>query len=161
MHKCVSHCQFCAVLCLLIGCGTQPVGRVSDVRIPRNAFLFLIWVKVDPSAFLLCDLLWPTNFPFSWPIISHFPFTCFRYKTQRRVSFFSSVFLAHSVVQVDSGYVDEMRPQSVYSGMLFLVYVAIGNLLCSISFSSLKMYWLLFVCRLEESKYHVGWSTFM
>ncbi len=84
--------------------------RQTAVKILRCAFLFLIWVKVDPSAFLFCDLLWPTNFPFSWPIISHFPFTCFRYKTQRRVSFFSSVFLAHSVVQVDSGYVDEMRP---------------------------------------------------
>jgi hypothetical protein len=26
----------------------------------------LIWVKVDPIAFLFCDLLWPTYFPFSW-----------------------------------------------------------------------------------------------
>jgi hypothetical protein len=59
----------------------------------------LIWVKVDPIAFLFCDLLWPIYFPFSWTIITHFPLTCFelvfRYKTRRRVSFYSSVFLTH------------------------------------------------------------------
>jgi hypothetical protein len=65
-------------------------ARYANVRILRCAFLFLIWVKVDPSAFLFCDLLWPTNFPFSWPIISPFPFTWFGIKPNAE---------SHSLVQ--------------------------------------------------------------
>jgi hypothetical protein len=44
-----------------------------------------------------------------------------------------------------------MRPQSVYSGMLFLVYVAIGNLLCSMSFSSLNV-----LIKIEKQAYQLA-----
>jgi hypothetical protein len=111
MCKCVSHCQFCAVSCLFIGCGMQPVGRVSNVRVLRCVFLFWSGSKLiqepftfvtscDLSISLSLDLLFLT---FPWLVFginqdaeSHFLVRSF-WLTRRRMSLCCSVshYLSH------------------------------------------------------------------
>ena len=105
--KCVTNCQLCVVLCLLISCGTQLVGRGSDVKNKSErsficvgqswSWTFSFVIIWSSFFFLSLDLVWPS----------------FQYKNRCRISFCSSVFLGSFCSTVVSGYVGEMRPQAV------------------------------------------------